>query len=122
MLYRITAIVLLLVVANGGVWIALSCTAGDSKPNPNDAETGDYCTIMCRAHGHDCVRESKEETCICPMDDAKTSLLNAMFSTPAVIQPVPQSAILFESKRTDPFKPVATMSVFLEFPSPPPKS
>lgn len=122
MLRRITAIVLLAVAANGGMWIALSCAGGGSTPpSATDVETGDYCTIMCRAHGHDCVRESKEETCICP-DAAQTLLLNAMFYTPAVIQPAARSAILFSSESLDVFKPGATMNGFIEFPSPPPKS
>jgi len=47
MSYRITAVILLVVVASGGMWIALSC-AGDSKSETEDTATGDFCTIMCR--------------------------------------------------------------------------
>src|SRR4051812_41804735 len=120
MLSRITALALLLVVSNAGLWIAMSC-AGDSKPAEDDSAAGDYCTIMCKAHGRNCVHESQPETCMCSMS-SRPDLMHAMFVAPAVMQSLSDLYVLFQSERAGLPELNPPFAAVLEAPSPPPRS
>jgi hypothetical protein len=120
-LQRLTALMLLLLVPAGGIWMVLACD-GESNDSDNDSASADYCTIICHAQGHYCpINDRQQDHCTCSMSKSLPDAMTAGPVMPAVIQNPIQLDVTIEWGPAS-FSRIATpASSILESPTPPPK-
>src|SRR5262245_12484478 len=113
-LQRLTALMLLLLVPAGGVWMVFACD-GES----NDSDNADYCTIICQAQGHYCpINDRQQDHCTCSMSKSLPDAMTAGPVMPAVMQNPVQFDVTIEWAPASFSRITTPASAILESPTP----
>ena len=119
---RFTALLLMVLLPLGGIWLLLACD-GQANDSDSDSATGDYCTIICHAQGHYCPVHDKnqEQSCTCNMSGAPPNVAIAGGLVPGVVENPIRLDVTIQWAPA-PYAAIETpASVIVESPTPPPK-